>query len=76
MSTVQPHKEYLEKMRMVPQLDKILEKAVYIKSVPNRGEDFNILKFHYFGFQIGREQSYIVVKELRNCRECGVFGNG
>jgi len=62
----QPHKAYLAKTRLIPQLDKILEKAVYLKRVKYVGKDVTAKYVHYFQIQIDNKKSYIVVKELYN----------
>ena len=62
----QPHNNYIAKTRLIPQLDKILKKSVYIKSAANKGKDWNVVRFHYFEMMTGKKRSFIVVKELRS----------
>jgi SPP1 gp7 family putative phage head morphogenesis protein len=61
----QPHKNYLDKLRLIPHLDEVLKKAVYVKSVKYTGTDRNIKAYHYFEFHVNNQKSYINVRELK-----------
>jgi SPP1 gp7 family putative phage head morphogenesis protein len=62
----QPHKHYIDKVRLLPTIDKVLEKAVYLRSAEYKGLDRNIKSLHYYEFMMNNEKSYIIVKEVNN----------
>ncbi|GHT25566.1 hypothetical protein AGMMS4957_20590 [Bacteroidia bacterium] len=68
----QPHKHYYEKNRLIKNIVRIIEEALYYGEAPDKHGNTNTY-FYYLKTQIENEDSYIVIKHTKHNNQYALY---